>query len=39
MEAHKGALMPGMLADFVVLSQDIFSVDVESIHGRTTSGS
>jgi predicted amidohydrolase YtcJ len=31
MEDHKGALGAGMLADFILLSQDIFAVDVERI--------
>jgi predicted amidohydrolase YtcJ len=31
MEAHKGALKPGMLADCIVLSQDIFACAVERI--------
>jgi predicted amidohydrolase YtcJ len=31
MEQQKGALIPGMLADFIVLSQDIFATDVERI--------
>jgi len=31
MEEHKGALAPGMLADFIALSQDIFTTDVERI--------
>ena len=31
MEAEKGALIPGMLADFIVLSQDIFATEVERI--------
>jgi predicted amidohydrolase YtcJ len=31
MEEHKGALVPGMLADFIALSQDIFATDVERI--------
>ena len=31
MEEHKGSLGPGMLADFIVLSQDIFATDVERI--------
>lgn len=30
-EAYKGKLMPGYLADFIVLSQDIFSIPEESI--------
>jgi predicted amidohydrolase YtcJ len=31
MEGHKGSLASGMLADFIVLSQDIFRTDVERI--------
>jgi predicted amidohydrolase YtcJ len=31
MEEHKGALAPGMLADFIALSQDIFTTDVGRI--------
>jgi predicted amidohydrolase YtcJ len=31
MEEHKGALAPGMLADFIALSQDIFATDIERI--------
>jgi predicted amidohydrolase YtcJ len=31
MEDHKGALAPGMLADFILLSQDIFAVEVDRI--------
>jgi predicted amidohydrolase YtcJ len=31
MEKHKGTLAPGMLADFIALSQDIFATDVERI--------
>ena len=36
MEQEKGTLAPGMLADLAVLSQDIFSVPVETLP-RTTS--
>jgi len=31
MEEHKGALSPGMLADFIALSQNIFATEVERI--------
>jgi hypothetical protein len=31
MEGQKGALIPGMLADFIALSQDIFATDVERL--------
>ena len=31
MDEHKGALAPGMLADFIALSQNIFATDVERI--------
>ena len=31
MEEHKGSLGPGMLADFIVLSQDILATEVERI--------
>jgi predicted amidohydrolase YtcJ len=31
MEAYKGALGPGLLADFIILSQDIFACAVERI--------
>jgi predicted amidohydrolase YtcJ len=31
MEEHKGTLAPGMLADFIALSQDIFATDVARI--------
>ena len=30
-EKEKGTLMPGMLADLVVLSQDIFTVPAEQL--------
>jgi predicted amidohydrolase YtcJ len=36
MEQEKGTLAPGMLADLAVLSQDIFSVPVETLPGTTS---